>query len=509
MSAHAKCVSASTDGRSAGRCTANPATGPVIARWAGSAMMSADVYAAIFWSAVINLTLWTLVCAMFFGYFKMPIYHPISIYLVYHFLGFVLRPISVYAEERSFIWSRIGFIPAVDDIVAITIIANLALLACVLGALWGLKGRSKILMIPPTTFVVTRPRRFALVASVLLALGLFSVYRAYGSAGLDSVNGFEVASDATGGQQLQGISGYTLALAETLPILCIILLLARVPRSIAFGVTGLFVVLRVYIGAQRLSLVVVMAVAFFGVLIAQRRRFPTVTVVVALLVSAVLFDVVGHDRYVLRRVFAGQAGVSELFEKYVEDRTSDDSKAMDVVEYESAAAAVSVVQNYSGYSYGTQYLRMFIWPIPRQIWKDKPVLTNSINLNAYRFNFQHLTYSLYGDLFMALGYPVVFFGMFLLGWAMVRVYQMARTTTKPFGYAFFWIFLIYLQTMLRDGGATFVYFWGFSSIFAFALIAGGRLRLVRADAARHTPPAAESVNPALPGVPREQTRSIG
>jgi hypothetical protein len=444
-------------------------------------MIGSDVFNALLLSGAINLTLWALTCGLFFGYFRMPVYHPMALYLVYHFLGFVLRPLAVYQDGSSFIWARIGFIPTVDDIVVITIVANLALFGCVLGAFWGLRGRSRILMVPPTSFIVTRPKRFAFVALLLLILGLYSVYRAYGSGGLESVNSFETAIDADGGQQLQGISGYTLALAEALPILCIILLLSRVPKTIAYSVTGLFVVLRVYIGAQRLSFVVVMAVALFGALIAQRRRFPTIGVIVALLVGATLFDFVGHDRYVLRRVFAGEAGIGELFERYTDDRSSKDSKAMDIVEYESATAAIFIIRDYSGYSYGSQYLRMFIWPIPRQIWKDKPVFTSTVNINAYRYNFRSLTYSLYGDLFMALGYPAVFLGMFVLGWAMMGTYQMARTTVRPFGYAFFWIFLIYLQTILRDGGATFIYFWGFSSIFAVVLIVGGRLKLVRAE----------------------------
>lgn len=463
-------------------------------------MIGSQILGYLFWSGAINLAAWGLVVLLFFIVYRMPAYHPMSIYLAYHFVGFVMRPISVYSENWSFIWSRIGFHPMPSDIVNITLVSNIALFGCVVGAMLAMRERNAIEPIPPTQFIVTKPAGFLASAVALVVLGIYSTYRAYGSAGLDSVSAFDVSVDAAGGQQLVGISGYTLALAEALPILCIILLFSRVPRTVAYGVTGLFVLLRVYVGAQRLSFVIVMAAGLFGALIARRRRFPTVSVIFAILCGAVLFDFVGHDRYVLRRVVAGEVGISELANTYVADRRSADSKAMDVVEYESAAAAVTVVRTRSGFSYGTQYLRMFIWPIPRQLWKNKPIYTSTVNLNLYGYNFLNLTYSLYADLYMALGFPAVFVGMMLLGWGMMAVYDMGRTTTRPFRYAFFWIFLIYLQTILRDGGTTFVYFWGFSSIFAYVIIKAGGLKLVREPAFAPRPRAPQPPSrPALGG----------
>lgn len=442
-------------------------------------MIASQILPYLLWTGGINLLVWGIAAVYLFTKVKIPIYHPVSIYLAYHFVGFISRPFAVYLANWSFIWARIGFSADPEDLVIATCVTNLAIVGCMIGILIALGRRNEVPMIAPTQFVVRSRLRFAFVVVLLLGLGMYSTYRGFGAAGLDSVSGFQTSFDDAGGQQLQGISGYTLALAEALPILCMVLLLARVPRSLAYSVTALFVLLRVYIGAQRLSFVVVLAVALFSVLIARRRRFPTISVVLAIVCGATLFDFVGHDRLAFRKVLAGEAGPSELWTSYVEDRSSNDSKAMDVVEYETAAAAIHVVRDLSGYSYGTQYLRMFIWPIPRQVWHDKPVYTSTVNLMNYGYNFRNLTYSLYADLYMAFGFPAVFFGMMLLGWAMISVYDMACLTTKPFGFAFFWIFLIYLQTILRDGGATFIYFWGFSSIFALILIVGGSLQLSR------------------------------
>jgi len=445
-------------------------------------MIGSDIVPYIFWTGVANLVFWAVSTALFLLVYRVPIYHPITIFLAYHFFGFVVRPFAVLFAKWSFIWSRIGFHAAPQDLVIASLVTNLGLAGCVTGILIALGRRSSILLIRPTTLLVTRSVSFALCAVALLALGAYSTYRGYGTAGLDSLAGFETVVDAAGGQQLQGISGYTLALAEGLPVLCIVLLLARFPRWIAYGVTALFVVLRLYVGAQRLSFVVVLAVGLFSFLISRRRRTPTITIMLVLMFGTTLFDFVGHDRFALRKVAAGQAGISELWNSYRSDRGSGDSNAMDVVEYETAAASIHVVRNLSGFSYGTQYLRLLVWPIPRQIWKSKPVFTSTVNLMDYGYNFRNLTCSLYADLFMAFGYPAVFLGMTLLGWCFVKVYEMGRTTKKPFPYVFFWIFLIYMPTMLRDGGITFAYFWGFSSLFGYILIEAGRLRLVRSAA---------------------------
>lgn len=442
-------------------------------------MFGEGVLNALFWSATISLSLWAVIVVLAFGFYKLPIYHPFAIYLAYHFFGWVIRPISVYSSGYSFIWRRLRFPPDVEDIILTTIVSNLALLSCTLGLALAAGIQRAIRPLPPTRLVVRRPRLFWMCATALIAAGLYGTYRGYGSAGLESVHGFDVAADPTGGTRLVGVSGYTLALAETLPITCVILLLSRVPRTLAYGASSLFVLVRLYVGAQRLSFVVVILAGIFNWMILHGRRTLPLWLVGLLVIAGTTFDIVGHDRLVLRRVLAGEAGLSEIWDGYVAERTGKDTKAMDVVEYESGTAAIHVISRDTGHSYGTQYLRILIWPIPRQIWPEKPVFTSTVRLEESGYNFKDLTYTSYGDLYMTLGIPAVIVGFILFGWAAGRVYRIASTTERPLPYIFFWIFLIYIMTMLRDGGIVFLYFWAFSIVFAWMLSRAGKLDIVR------------------------------
>jgi oligosaccharide repeat unit polymerase len=441
-------------------------------------MVSESLVQALLYSGIINLGFWLIVCIWAYFFLRMPIYHPFSIYLIYHFLGYVVRPLSVWQSGWSFIWFRIGFQPSALQITDITILSNLSLAFCCLGFTYG--HRAKVIqLLRPTRLIINRPFHFYSVAIILALLGLYSSYRGYSGGGLDSVNGFDAQVDAAGGQRLQDISGYTLALAESLPVLCIVLLLSNAKLAISGSAVGAFILLRLYIGAQRLSFIVVLAVAVFNNLIASGRRFPRLGLIVLVSTGAIAFDVIGNDRYALRRVAFGESTLQQVVDNYILDKTANKKESMDVVEYETASATMHIVDNLSGYSYGSQYLRAVIWPIPRQLWPEKPVFTSTVNLNAYGYNFWALTHTLYADLYMVFGYPWVAIGMFFWGWLMAIVYKRAFSTQSPMMYVFFWIFLVYMKTVLRDGEVTFVFFWGFSSLFAFVLIKAGRITIVR------------------------------
>lgn len=441
-------------------------------------MYNQDVFVSLFLVGLLSLAIWFLVLYVSLFIIRLPVYHPFTMYLAYHLVGFIFRPFSVYYESYSFIWTRIGFTPTAEYIWITGIILNLALVSAVAGLVWG-AGLKCVPLIPPTRFVINKRGRFFCVAFVFCIVGLYSTYLSYGSAGLDQVNAFETQLDSAGGQRLVGVSGYTLALQEALPILCIILLLSEAPKMISYSTTAIFIVMRLYVGAQRLSFIVVLAAAAMNQLIIGRRRYPTILTIVLILFGYVMFDIIGSDRYTVRRVFLEGASFSELWNSYVEKRYDGRNNAMDVVEFEAAAAAISIIDNFTGHSFGTQYLRLFIWPIPRQLWPSKPTITSTVNLSVHGFNFLYLTHSLYADLYMAFGLPFVIFGMFFWGWLMARIYNIALKTRSAAVYAFFWIFLIYMKTVLRDGGVTFVYFWAVSFSFAFLLIYAGGISIQR------------------------------
>jgi oligosaccharide repeat unit polymerase len=431
-------------------------------------------------SAYLNLIVWLSITAFTMFYMKLPMYHPIFIYLVYHFLGFVIRPFNIVSNDGSFLWARIGFVPDVGDIVLSIIVCNLALVSVTIGFVWAHKKTFYQLYIPtpsPFELHVEKIKPFLLALVTLLILGLYGNYISVVGAGFESVLAYETSLDGAGGRRLTGVSGYQTALAEFLPITLIILFMIPRFRKIAILLILAYIAIRMYSGGQRLSFVVVLAALFFYYHVSKNLRFPRIKPIIFILIFAIIFEIIGNDRYAFRSILAGEKTISEVVEHYIEERGGN-ALTSDIVEFDVSTAAVSVITENNDYSYWSQYLRILVWPIPRQMWPDKPVYTSIVDLNNYG-NFTYLTTGVYADTYMAFSFFSLILMMLLLGVFFGYIYKVLYDSKNPYLFMFFWVFLIYEKTILRDGGVTVIYFWIFSMFAAAILIKAGGIKIWR------------------------------
>lgn len=248
-------------------------------------------------------------------------------------------------------------------------------------------------------------------------------------------------------------------------------------RKLALVVIAAYIGLRLYAGAQRLSFVIVLAAIFLYHQVTVGRRYPGPTSIIIILIFALLFDIAGNDRFAYRRLLEGSASLGEIWTDYRQARGSN-ALTSDIVEFDVATATTAVVTEHAAFTYGTQYLRLLTWPIPRQIWPGKPVFTSIVNLNDYG-DFRYLTIGIYADTYMVLSFISLALLMYLLGAFFAWIYEIARSTSKVTPFMFYWVVLIYTKTILRDGGVTVFYFWAFSTLPVIALSIGGQLRLCR------------------------------
>ncbi|MEB6564905.1 oligosaccharide repeat unit polymerase [Acinetobacter towneri] len=431
----------------------------------------------IFFSGLINLFFWLVIFFLTLLYMRMPIYHPFFIYLIYHFIGYVLRPFFIYSQNGSFLWNRIGVYPENMDILILTVISNIALIFVFFGFIAGAGGFKK-LEIPQSFYIkVKKPIYFSITLIILVVLGLYANYVSMKGAGLDSVLAYQTSVDSSGGARLVGTSGYITAWAEFLPPICILLFMIPKIRKLAILLISAYVIMRFFAGAQRLAFVIVIAGVFFYYLISKKQRYPSIFFVIFLIFFAYIFDIIGGDRLAMRKLVLGETTITEILQNH-KDTRGDNALTSDVVEYDVAASTLKVIHNYNEYSYGTQYLRILIWPIPRQIWQDKPVYTSIVNLNEYG-DFRYLTTGIYADSYMAFSYISLTIIMFILGYFFSRMYNVLLHSDSVVMILFYWIVLIFTKTILRDGGVTFIYFWVFSLIPVLLLSYLGSLKVVR------------------------------
>lgn len=441
-------------------------------------MIDEGIFYAVAFAGLVNVCVWAIIAGYCFFKLKLPIYHPFALMLFYHLIGFVMRPYYISQNGGSFLWRRIGFSPDVSDIVLASFVSNVAICAAFFGFL--IAARTEKGRIPkPTPFhlEIGSPMRFLPLLAIFIAMGLYANYRLFAGTGLDSVMAIKTSYDGMVGQRLVDISGYTIAMAEFLPSILVMLVMIPKLRKLALLLITAYIVIRLLAGAQRLSFVVVILGAGFYYLIKARRRFPSLWFITIIVVFSFLFNIIGGDRYAMRRLLLGTATVSDTIASYLE-RRGGEGITSDLAEFDVSTAALSAVTRNDDYTYGTQYLRILIWPIPRQLWPEKPVFTSIVDLNNYG-NFSYLTIGVYADTFMAFSFISLTLMMTTLGVFFARIYEFLLTSVSVSLLMFFWIVLIYTKTILRDGGVSVVYFWVFSSIPIIALSYFGKLRICR------------------------------
>jgi len=428
-----------------------------------------------FW---INLIVWLISVAVTFGRFRIPTYHPIVICQFYHFMGYIYRPFIIWTTQKSDLWNIVGFVPDTPTIFLTTIVANLAYISLLTGFLAVVFREKTIHPISPTNFVIEKPVGFYCAVAIIIVLGCWSTYRSFGEVGLDAQSSIQVTVDDSGGQRLSDVSGYELAFSQCLPAICILLYLIPTTRKLSYLVISLFLVNRLYIGVGRNSILAVCIALFMIFLVNQRRRYPSASVLIAIVLLGVVFDVIGNDRLIFRRLyFSDDIGITNSIEKYQNER-SQSALSSDMCEFDVSSSVLSLVPERTGWSYGSQYLRLLIWPIPRQLWPDKPVNTNIVNFRKYG-NFFGLTTSIYTDAYSVIGAPGLVIILFGVGFYLAFLYEKARTTLNGNWYLYFWCQIMYVTVILRDGGVNFVFFVAFSMLAMWVANSLGGLRLCR------------------------------
>lgn len=410
--------------------------------------------------------------------YGLPVYHLMGFYQVYFFLGFVFRPWELYLTGESTLWYNIGNTPDGPSLLWTTAVVLLAHFSVLAGFIVTNPRFGPVAALRPINFEVGNPTGFAIVLTVCLVLGCYGSYTLFGT-GLDTTQAvaFAVERDARGALTTTDVSGYQTILAELLTITLIILFAVRRTRRLSVALILAFIAYRSVAGAARNAFVAVALGVIFILLINARRRLPSIRVVVYGLVLLAFFNVVGSDRLALKKVIAGDQTVSELVGNYF---TADSKPAVtaNMQEFDVLAAILDVVPARSGYSYGTQYLRILVWPIPRQLWPEKPVYTSSIDLNNYG-DFRNLSTTMFADNYMTFGVPAEIIICFLISLWLNRLYQRAVDRPTPLRLMFYFCVIIYLPVLFRDGPVQAAYYYISLGLGALILCRGGNLQMGR------------------------------
>lgn len=392
--------------------------------------------------------------------------NPLMLYFAFHFFAFLWRAWRVtFWPDQAMFWMLL-ITPTEEELSRALLLTDLGLVAICAG-FWfvtpvRLVDRVKLQPLP------TNNRTVLLVGAFFIAIGAYAFYRFAWSGGMDAVS-------TVAGAQRRVMVGSTAYLTQA-PVY------AGGIGTLFVGLFGLqpwvIAYLTIYYGASmvrgggRWTFVLGALSVVLVDMWRRKARWPRTSWIIGGLVLAILFGLIGSSRTIIRSmVEGGENSISEhiwLVPKQIE---------RDLSTYEYLVYVVKFVPQNTGWSYGTQYLKLFTMPIPRMLWPNKPIETSTVELNGHG-NFIGAVTSVVGDMYLNAGWITVALGMLLLGsllGGLHRIYQNHRDVR--------WVGIVYalalslLPLYYRDGGIVIFVF-----LFMHVLPAAITLRLASGTA---------------------------
>ena len=341
-----------------------------------------------------QVIVWLVVLGLFLASGQASLFHPSTIYLGFHALVFIIRPVLVHYLAFDSVWRYIGFQPSEADMIKTLAVTSVALIVFV----WTnvVVGRTRVTFPaePAQLFSGLQHKSFVMTACLLLPLLAYSIYKTTaGEAGGErAANGVFIMTTSTG-----YLNDAQLMIT---PLLCAWLLLTRFHWLNLFPVV-LYIGYRSWCGWARFTIITFFLAIVLVYCWQHRKRWIPVLAIVLAIPILVLFNTLGHNRDCLQDRLKGHAtaaldldaGMSKL------DKIRARIDTQDFANFDYLAFLVAIVpERTATYTYGAQYFQLFTEPIPRILWRGKPIgaPVRTFNINAYG-NFLGLTVSLPGD----------------------------------------------------------------------------------------------------------------
>jgi hypothetical protein len=359
---------------------------------------------------IAQVALWIVVVAAFLMSGQASLFHPVTMYLLFHALVFVARPILVVCFGFDSVWNYMFFDPSPEVLaksLAVSSVALLVFCSTCMAFGWCQAGNYAS---QPRAFTRLEKEGLVLTTVLLLPIIAYSIHVGFsGGATGERVGGTYI---------MTGTSGYINdAQVMAGSLICAWLMVTRFRWPVIL-LAAVYVMYRCYGGWARWTfLLFFLATALVYAWQHQRRWMPFWSLLL-ILPMFFLFDNIGKNRSWFQDMLSGHTPMPTPTESLTEsDRLRQKYDTVDFANYDYLTFVVAMVPERTGrYSYGVQHLQLFTEPVPRALWKGKPVgaPVPYFNLNDYG-NFLGLTVTMAGDGWMSGGWVGVIITAGIIG----------------------------------------------------------------------------------------------
>ncbi|HYD31088.1 MAG TPA: hypothetical protein VEB64_09580 [Azospirillaceae bacterium] len=410
-----------------------------------------------------QVVIFALVTAIYLISRSASMFHPLTFYLVFHFLVFVWRPWMVHYAGFDSVWLFIGFWPNDEQFAFALAVSSVGLIAFALAC--GLAGQAPpdLVTRPPLEFSGIEKMAFALTAALLGPMAVYSAaLKADGVDFTGAAAAIEMERDPLTNTPIYvNNTGYlTEAHGMGLMLTLGFILIGRF-RWWSFLPLAAFIGYRAWLGWGRWAFVMALLALMLLWLYHRGHIWPRPWQVLAALPVLWLFHQIGRNRQFIQGMF--EKGVVE---RDAAGRWYDGLDTQDLANFDFLSFITWVVPDKTyTYTYFTQYLQLLTEPIPRMFWAEKPVgpPIQYFSLHDYG-NFTNLTTALIGDGWMSGGWIGLIVTMAVVGGLLGRLHRWfwRRHGDGKYVALLYCTFLPLSLQWFRDGGI---------SIFKFSLFA--------------------------------------
>ena len=402
---------------------------------------------------LLSVACWLFVGIYFLRGPNFSVFHPLTCYLAFHGFVFVFRPIVARVMDFQLIYRGYQFTPSASDKLTVIVASNLGFLTF---AFFCLMSGGVAMQFKQDGFAVAERERlkslFLWVLVVCVPIGLYSLAKVWDGAATTGLGYDGMIRDAGTGIAINTKNNGYLMEAQLMLASCSALVawLFRFRLLALLPLLG-FIVFRAGTGGRGPFVTALVTVGLLY-LYEHRRKFPSLRITGLLIALVVLFNFVGNDRGTSIRRAIGTDAASEVFaetrehERFLEGM---DYANLEYFEY----LVYAIPQRTHTYGYFLDTLQIFTEPVPRVLWKDKPIGApfNKIFLLDYG-PVIGMTRSLPGQGWYSLGWFGVIIWCGLWGFALGHIYRrFVEGRQGTFQVAAFMIFVPILIVAYRDG----------------------------------------------------------
>jgi len=416
---------------------------------------------SLFFASYFDLTALLISSSLLFRYGKISLYHPATTYLVFHFFTFTFRLIALCNGASFFLAEQLDYFTEIesDEVFRASLLADLGLISMTIA--WLLEANRKQASNTSKSSIILDENALKIVLFISIPIGIWGIFSQL------YIPGLAKSQFHFGGWEH---STYIINAQNWLILSYLVIIFKYGFNKFYLIITIICLFILGLQGELRYRVLVPSIFLLFLYLHRQQRRWLSPRFVFIILVGTIIFLPMKY----LGKLIQQGASTEDMIEFASEYRESLNIGAnADFAFLDMYASTLTLIDQRGVFYYGTTYLTLFLVPIPRPLWLEKPSIVQWMtDISTPSRNLKELGSipTIYGEAYANFGYLGIIFVPFLFAKYAARWYfKILHTHSQAANLYLYLYFAAIIVQVYRDGLISVVIFLSAYNIPGFCV----------------------------------------